>query len=67
MEKELMKLVLSWEHSARQQFRCSDSTSEEIGKRVMDHGAMVYFNCSQQVRSILCGISPPPSPTQEER
>lgn len=55
-KKALMKAVLRWEMLARQQFECSDRTEDRTGKRVMDHGATVYFNCAQEIRRYLADL-----------
>jgi hypothetical protein len=57
---ELMKLVLQWENSARKQFECGDRTEDEMGRRLVEHGAMCYFNCAQAIRAALDEPLPPP-------
>jgi hypothetical protein len=64
--KELMELVLRWENSARKQFECESRTADPVGKKVMAHGATVYFNCAQAIREVLNEPLLPPSTTQEE-
>lgn len=52
---ERIDLVAQWEHRARKQFECADRTDDPMGKRVMEHGATVYFNCAQELRAIRVG------------
>jgi hypothetical protein len=50
---DLMRLVLSWEHSARKQFECGERTEDQMGKRLVEHGAVVYCNCANDLRKYL--------------
>jgi hypothetical protein len=61
----LMSLVLEWERSARSQLRCAERTDDPMGKRLVQHGGMCYFNCAQALRQHLHAALPQPSPTQE--
>lgn len=63
----LMGLVLDWEQSARSQLQCGERTDDPMGKRLVQHGGMCYFNCAQALRRHLDAAAPQPSPTQEER
>ena len=51
--QDLMKLVLSWENSARKQFECEARSTDPTGKKIMSHGATVYFNCALAIRRLL--------------
>lgn len=60
-------LIKAWEASARRQFECAARTVDPMGKRVMEHGAFVYFNCAQALKAAGLGeSSPQTSPTQAE-
>lgn len=63
----LAALVSEWERSARNQFECAGRTEEPIGKRAMEHGAMVYFNCAQALRRVLDASLPQSSSTPKQR
>lgn len=63
----LMALVLEWEQSARSQLQCAERTKDPMGKRLVQHGGMCYFNCAQALRRHLDAALPQPSPIQEER
>lgn len=51
----LVKMILSWEQSARSQFQCGERTADPMGKRLVEHGAVCYFNCAQELRRFLFG------------
>lgn len=63
----LMSLVLEWEQNARSQLQCAERTKDPMGKRLVQHGAMCYFNCAQAVRRHLDAAVSLPSPIQEGR
>jgi hypothetical protein len=43
----LLALVETWKNRARQQFLCGKRTTDcPMGKRLVEHGAMVYANCA---------------------
>lgn len=47
------ELVKKWQFRAKKQMKCADNPkTPEIGKRVMVHGAMVYFNCSEELQKL---------------
>lgn len=53
MQSTLTKLIDGWENTARAQFECAGRSEEDIGKRVMEHGAVVYTNCSRELKAAL--------------
>lgn len=67
MTTELITLVTQWERRAKMQFQCSDGTEDEMGRRVMAHGALTNFNCAQQLREVLGVPLPPSSAIREEQ
>ncbi|MGI4846838.1 MAG: hypothetical protein ACRYGK_01680 [Janthinobacterium lividum] len=48
-----VKLAEKWEQRARQLFACAAVTTDEMGKRLVEHGAMCYFNCAQDIRALV--------------
>ncbi len=52
-------LIVDWESRARQQFECAAHTTDPKGKRVMEHGAFVYFNCAQSLKATISLNSAP--------
>ena len=51
MNRHLKQLHDKWYRLAKKQFDVAASEPTEIGKRVMEHGAMVYFNCANELRA----------------
>lgn len=62
-------LIEKWEQIARNKFISADRQATEpcntTAKRFIEHGAMCYFNCAQELRAILTSLSPSSSTTQE--
>jgi hypothetical protein len=61
---DLLKLVSEWEISARRQFGCAERTEGAMEKKLVEHGAMCYFNCAQALRATLGEPLPQPSPNR---
>ncbi|RXZ42671.1 hypothetical protein [Crenobacter cavernae] len=57
---ELHKLVSKWEHNARRAFEDAKFEKDPMGKRLIEHGAMCYFNCSQALKRALVDLPPQP-------
>ncbi len=58
--KNLNALCIEWERRARNKFRSAELEKDVMGKRLIEHGAMCYFNCAQELRKALAGLLPPP-------
>lgn len=50
---ELLDLAEKWEHSAKNRFLAAEQEKDEFGKRFIEHGALCYFNCAQELRGFL--------------
>lgn len=46
-------LADSWEAIARNKFRDAEVERDPMGKRLIEHGAMCYFNCAQALREAM--------------
>lgn len=59
---ELEALTESWERRARAAFRSADRYEQgSIERRFIEHGAMCYFNCCEELRvAIQSGALPRP-------
>lgn len=66
MQKELRELIDKWEQQARFAFNSAKLEKTEFGKRFIEHGAMCYFNCANDLRTYLASASSQPLTTQEE-
>ena len=51
MKNCLKQLHDKWYLLAKKEFEAAASEPTEIGRRVMEHGAMVYFNCANELRA----------------
>jgi len=64
--EKLMTLILSWEQKARRKFKSAELEKDPMGIRLIEHGAMTYYNCAYQLREILSCPLPDPSATPKE-
>lgn len=60
---KLTALIEKWEKTARNKFRSAerqidDPAHRPTGERFIEHGAMCYFNCAQELRAVLSSLSP---------
>jgi hypothetical protein len=53
LASDLAALIADWEHCARKQVECAERTDDPMGKRLVQHGATVYSNCANALRSAL--------------
>jgi hypothetical protein len=49
----IKKLIFDWEGIARNKFIDANLEGDEIGKRFIEHGAICYFNCAQELKKAL--------------
>lgn len=49
---KLKGLVTQWEGVARRKFSDAAVESDPMGKRLIEHGAVCYWNCAQQLRTL---------------
>ncbi|GEM_PF-5162522 len=54
-EHQLRELARRWAHTARCKFKSAEEQppEEEFGKRFIEHGAMCYYNCYQELEQLL--------------
>ena len=70
MKDQLIQLADKWEKTARHKFMSADNQYDDVKKRptakiFIEHGAMCYFNCAQELRKVLSSLSPLLLATQE--
>jgi len=46
-------LVAHWENLARRKFLDAEQETDPMGKKLIEHGAVCYFNCARQLRQAL--------------
>lgn len=45
----LENLARQWIAMSKRRFICANQEIDPMGKRVIEHGAIVYFNCGQEL------------------
>lgn len=55
---KLEALFVTWEKRARNKFRSAEREKDVMGKRLIEHGAMCYFNCAQELKEALAAPLP---------
>ena len=65
-DQPLITLIEEWEGYARRAFLNAEHEKDPMGKRLIEHGAMCYFNCAQQLKTIQVSISLQPLAIQEK-
>lgn len=51
------ELSIIWENRARYAFLSAEHETDPMGRRLIEHGAMCYFNCAQELRKALSHAS----------
>ena len=49
----LEQLAEQWEHRARRRFKDAEGEKDPMGRRLVENGAMCYFNAAQELREVL--------------
>jgi hypothetical protein len=52
-EASLMPLVERWERIARRKFSDAELETDDMGKRLIEHGAICYSNCARDLRDAV--------------
>jgi hypothetical protein len=60
------RLIEKWNHSARRAFCDAEREQNMMGKRLIEHGAMCYFNCANDLTEALASFLPHPSAIAKE-
>ena len=51
--RNLGALCVEWERRARNKLRSAELEKDAMGRRLIEHGAMCYFNCAQELKTAL--------------
>jgi len=62
----LFGLVGRWEDIARRKWIDSEAENDQMGKRLIEHGALCYQNCARELKEALTSLLPLASTIQEE-
>jgi hypothetical protein len=65
-KKKLEDLAGQWESRARRALCDAEQEKDPMGKRLVEHGAMCYFNCAQEIKEVLISVSLRSSAIEEE-
>lgn len=49
----LTQLADKWGATARAKFRSAEQEKDAMGRRLIEHGAICYFNCREELLSLL--------------
>ena len=60
--QKLEALFNTWEKRARNKFLSAEFEKDAMGRRLIEHGAMCYFNCAQELKEALAA----PLPLEQE-
>lgn len=52
-KRKLIKLCESWLFQARKRFEAAELEETELGRRALEHGAMIYFNAAEDLMNII--------------
>ena len=60
MVGQLTTLAKAWVRRSANKFRNSDLEEMEFGKRFIQHGAICYWNCANELQELLKSWNPAP-------
>lgn len=52
-ESSLNELAQTWLRIARRKFQDADFEQNPMGKRLIEHGAVCYFNCARELQKAI--------------
>ncbi len=62
IEGEIVEeLITRWERIAHRKFHDAEHEMNDIGRRLIEHGAVCYANCARELRAALISALPVPS------
>ena len=53
---EIHELLTIWRKRAARKFKDAETEKNIMGKKLIEHGAMCYFNCSQELEKIAASL-----------
>jgi hypothetical protein len=65
--EKLMALAENWLRIARRKFVDAETESYPAGKRLIEHGALCYLNCAEELKAALHASAPQVSATRLAR
>ena len=64
-DSDIHALIREWEQIAKRKFADAQSEQDPMGRRLIENGAMCYFNCAQALSQVLSASAPRLSATEE--
>lgn len=58
---QIIALTEQWKARARSKFLSAEQEPHEMGRRLIEHGAMCYFNCAQELGALIPQFAAQPS------
>jgi len=52
MQDQLQKLVAKWVNDSKSRFRLTQEEEDEFGKRFLENGAVILFNCARDLDAL---------------
>jgi hypothetical protein len=65
--KILQVLVARWKRSAAYAFKSAKLETDVIGKKLIEHGAMCYFNCYRELQTLFGELPASTIPPNKEK
>lgn len=53
MTPELVSLIEKWKRTAAIKFKHAKGEETEFGRRFIEHGAICYFNCANELEHLI--------------
>ncbi|MBU8910680.1 MAG: hypothetical protein KOO65_05370 [Desulfobacterales bacterium] len=50
---KLLNLCSYWEKQAKKRFQAAEGETSEIGRRALEHGAIIHYNHAQELRAAM--------------
>jgi hypothetical protein len=62
IQDRLTAIADNWLRIAHRKFVDAESEQDPAGKRLVEHGALCYVNCADEIKAALSACEPPASP-----
>ena len=59
----MVELAEKWRKSSAYKFKSAELEPDEMGKRLIQHGAMCYHNCWSELRTLADALAASTTPT----
>jgi hypothetical protein len=53
LRNDLLKLSNNWMNISRRKFEDAGSEKDPMGKKLIEHGAIAYFNCARELQRAI--------------